>query len=1386
MSLVKLAPDGWRYFAEEIATGREDYYARSAERPGMFLGRGAERLGIAGQEVDAVMLERLIGEGRHPIDGSALGRPFPDRAGVIAGFGLTFSPPKTVSVLWGTADIATSESVIAAHERAVETSLAFLQDNAAFTRMGAGGVFQVDSEGFVAAGFTHRTSRAADPQLHTHVLVANKVRAADGRWRSLDARELFEHQKAAGMLYKAALRAELTTILGVRWSEVDENGIAEIEGVPQVLVEAWSSRRKAVEEMGSRLVAEREADLGRELSPSERATAYQFAAYRTRAPKIEADTPTAELTARWREEARAWGQEPEQWLPGVLGHEPPQSMIDPDAVVRATIERLQSTKATWGRSDAVEVLSTLVTGEHADDVRSLVDELAEVVLRNDAVCSLAAPLPAEMPDALRRRDGMTQIERHGATRFTTKATLRAEGRVLETVASGIDAKAAVVPSRTVDAVLARSTLGEDQRRAVTDLLIGGKRVALLVGPAGAGKSRALEVAREGWERAGYHVIGIAPSAMAASVLHEEAGIASDTLARFLLEVENGKRGLTNRDVVVLDEATMARTDDLDALLGEVTRGKSKLVLVGDPEQLGAVGPGGLFRMLVGDHGAAELETVRRFHNAWEAAASLRLRERDVSVVDLYAEHDRIGGGSQHAAMEDAFAAWRDARARGCSVLVMAGDNETAEAFGLRARADRVASGEVDEHGTRLANGVAGIGDEIVTLKNDRRLVQAPGEFVRNGARWRVVARHDDGSLAAEAMTGRGKVTLPAAYVFEHVALAYALTVHKAQGQTVDVGIALVDERMTSQQLYVAMSRGREENRAFVIQSQGELSEHAFANFANPTPHQVLAEVIRRDGAERSAHDVLRQNLEEMDDLDLLRHLHADARRRIDDQAGQDRAKEIERLAAKADFTKARVELEAADDHLRAAKARREHAEQQIDALTAWPARALLPSRLGEDDRSETAEATHRSEAELRGARREEQAALRDAERARYAVYEAESARGEIERLREAQHQRATWLESHLDEERYLVQLEARIAAVDGTKRRREDEQDHPHNPPEHPGDHPERRTPPERASEDPAPRLPFGGEHPEEPRRSPAEQAVIDRTPRRRLEKKLAEEEARVNPLGWRSAAELERRAAQIENGLTATLHQLDQNSEHVDEARRADEAASDARAIAHARDEAAWHRAAAARSQNQGEQLIGQARADYFAAREAAAVIEAGPGRLRLRAGAVTDARIRLDEIKTRWPGRRLPDAYSSDQVIRDAAEKAALASVEPEARAHVAAADQFEQQAGRIEQQMQQRERSYDVKERRAVASVTERVEARHRAEAAHDELAGEWRHREELAVEMTPEEVAEADRSREELLERQAAARHDFLVRDQIRGIAHHLAPHIERGPVIDFAR
>jgi conjugative relaxase-like TrwC/TraI family protein len=588
MSLTPMAPSAWRYYVEEIAQGREDYYARSAERPGRFVGRGAESLGVSGREADAVALERLFGHGTDPRDGAPLGRSFdPDNSRAVAGFALTFSPPKSVSALWAVAGQETSDQVLAAHEAAVASAFAFVDDHASYTRRGHNGVLQVDTDGLVAAGFVHRTSRAADPQLHTH-LVANKVRAADDKWLSLDGRELFETQKAAGMLYKAALRAELSTRLGVAWRPVDENGVAEVVGVPQVLIEQWSARRHELKAVGDELIASREVELGRSLSPNERTECFQIAAYRTRTPKVDADTPTAELREHWRVEAEAWGLGPDRWLGNVTGHPPRPTDLPAEEVVAEVIARLEERTATWGRSEVVEEVSRLVSATNAEEVRERAEVLAERVLADAEVVSLAGPLPAEVPASLRRRDGMAAVERHGAVRFTTRTTLRREAAILEGVDAGRDAHAAVVGASIVDRVLADSPLGEDQRDAVRGLVEGGERVALLVGPAGTGKSRALDAARRAWQAAGYDPIGLAPSAMAAKVLSEESGVRSETLAKFLFEHERGTMPLIldRHSVVILDEAGMARTDDLAKLLAAVEQADAKLVLVGDPHQHG--------------------------------------------------------------------------------------------------------------------------------------------------------------------------------------------------------------------------------------------------------------------------------------------------------------------------------------------------------------------------------------------------------------------------------------------------------------------------------------------------------------------------------------------------------------------------------------------------------------------------------------------------------------------------------------------------------------------------------------------------------------------------------------------------------------------------------
>jgi conjugative relaxase-like TrwC/TraI family protein len=253
MSIGKLAggPAAGRYYIDQVAQGREDYYAGEGEAAGVWMGTGAAWLGLTG-EVGEDSLARLL-DGCDPTSGLVLRSCRSPSA--VAGFDLTIRAPKSVSILFGVAEPEVAQRIVRAHEEAVAQTIGYLEREACWTRRGRAGVIRLAGRGFVAAAFRHRTSRAGDPLLHTHVVVANATQAADGRWTTLYGRELYRHAKTAGFLYQAALRAELAQELGVRWRAV-EHGTADLEGVPRQVVEHFSQRRAEI----LQLMASRGAD----------------------------------------------------------------------------------------------------------------------------------------------------------------------------------------------------------------------------------------------------------------------------------------------------------------------------------------------------------------------------------------------------------------------------------------------------------------------------------------------------------------------------------------------------------------------------------------------------------------------------------------------------------------------------------------------------------------------------------------------------------------------------------------------------------------------------------------------------------------------------------------------------------------------------------------------------------------------------------------------------------------------------------------------------------------------------------------------------------------------------------------------------------------------
>src|SRR5213080_2533470 len=273
LSVAKLTPGQERYYEKSVAAGIDDYYAGRGESPGIWTGRGAAAIGLEGVVEDG-QLGTLI-RGDHPHSGDRLRRRHPKARTItvekidpksgerrleektlrpVAGFDLVFSVPKSVSLLHALGDDETRRAVNEAHFAAWQAALDYLEDEACVVRRGTGGIHREHGEGFVAAAYQHRTSRAQDPHLHTHVIVANMARTpSDGKWRALDGEPLLKsYRLAAGYLYQSHLRAELQRSLGVEW-ETPVKGMAELSGVPrEVLLEFSTRRLQVVEQLHER------------------------------------------------------------------------------------------------------------------------------------------------------------------------------------------------------------------------------------------------------------------------------------------------------------------------------------------------------------------------------------------------------------------------------------------------------------------------------------------------------------------------------------------------------------------------------------------------------------------------------------------------------------------------------------------------------------------------------------------------------------------------------------------------------------------------------------------------------------------------------------------------------------------------------------------------------------------------------------------------------------------------------------------------------------------------------------------------------------------------------------------------------------------------------
>jgi conjugative relaxase-like TrwC/TraI family protein len=475
----------------------------------------------------------------------------------VPGFDLTFSAPKSVSVLFGICDDEVRRQIQRGHDRAVYDAVGYLERVAATARRGRGGAESIAGEGFVAAAFRHRTSRAGDPQVHTHVLIANLVRCSDGKWSAVDARRIYAHAKTAGYLYEARLRAELTERLGFEWTAV-RNGIADVVGVPAAVRRAFSRRR-----------AEIEAELQRRGAWS--AAAAEAAALETRRAKDRLVDPRRLIPERRaRAELNGLGAE----VVAGLFHRARVRELDA-ATVRDVMDDLASPRgltrawSSFARRDTIRALCEGLPSGSAVSSEAI-EQLADSFLRSEfAVPLVGADRPPA--DPLRRRDGRVAPLLRDELRFSTPELLAIEQRIVDVAVRNARLGVGLAGKEwTEAAVHRRPFLSAEQVRMVRRLTGEGDQIVAVVGKAGTGKTTALSAAREAWVASGLRVVGVAVARRAARELQESAGIPSTSLAALLLELRRGDSfALAPGAVVVLDEASMVSSRDLGELVDHV-------------------------------------------------------------------------------------------------------------------------------------------------------------------------------------------------------------------------------------------------------------------------------------------------------------------------------------------------------------------------------------------------------------------------------------------------------------------------------------------------------------------------------------------------------------------------------------------------------------------------------------------------------------------------------------------------------------------------------------------------------------------------------------------------------------------------------------------------
>lgn len=924
--------------SQSVATGHGHEGAVSAHAP-TYAGKGSARLGLSGV-IDKDEFKMLVDELRDPKTGKQLGKKpgkyeteaerlarllvsepdaTPERIRQLEihahkgtrtpchATDLTLSVQKSISAIHaaleaeGRHEEATEiwKAIDVGVEAAMEylTPLVMIRPSAHASQRinGRATTKYIPNDELVRVNFRHDQSRDGEPQLHVHVMILNRVYDAEtDTWRAPSLEAVYDEMSAIDAVFMRTVEAEVHRRLGYVFATRPDGKAREILGIPEQVRDFFSSRRRALTVVADKLVAEYRQRYNREPSPWLLYKMYRHSTLATR--KAKAKVAPARET-----ELQRWGKALEAEIKtsfaaivrdvravAASGRRSPS--INHNQVIAQALAALEDRKQKWKHGDLVFELAKALPDTlslEAGELRALLDRLVAETLNSGQVVNLKAPDFIEVPPELQRPDGSCIFEKPMTERYATLAQLQTEDGLVD----GLKWRGAwtMDVSRATSSLERYPMLDAGQRAMVLGLLTDGKFIGLVSAAGGSGKTTAISVYREILkEEFGAVAFGLSTAQTAANILRDEGFEKSANVARVLdyyerlhsgkkvSQREREKYELPKGSVWVVDEASMLDTTQAARLAALARQHNWKIVFVGDPNQLDAVGPAGAFGLLCEKGTPYLLEEVHRQAEQWERDATLGIRVGDPEALIQYDRRGRFMGGDAADMKRAAYENFLADHIAGVDSLLICGSNEEAAEASSRVHEELVRLGRIDDTTTvMLRDDVrAGIG-ALVTTRRNKCNMREPGTnetyHLVNREVWRITDIYDNGSAYAFKVLGRDEFGnelhgerrfLPAWYMREHVDLAYASTVHAAQGRTVQNMHVVVDELMDRVAFYVAMSRGKNENRAYVVTKQidKDTREHYLDR---------LASMLDREGDRLSATQFLEREQDRAEHLGNL-------------------------------------------------------------------------------------------------------------------------------------------------------------------------------------------------------------------------------------------------------------------------------------------------------------------------------------------------------------------------------------------------------------------------------------------------------------------------------------------------------------------------------------